>query len=171
MPHKTLTINKVYLSKSKAADPDKIISAKKISQKLYGNDIEFIEFKGGPYDRSIIDPADTIIVVLPSPIHKESNTSLLINSMGRGNYSEAIHALGQGQPVIFILHEKKSDLLDYDNLGILAFDPTEHTIEEIPEGNPNKNWQKAYARIFFKDYTTINMMKKSSYPNDTKTIL
>jgi hypothetical protein len=153
---------KIYFSKSKAADPDKIISAKKIAQKLYP-ECKFIEFKGGNYDPSIIDPADIVIVVLPSPIHKEKNDDLMINNMGKGNYSEASYGIYNGKKILFLVHKKNMDLLDYNNIGIVEYDKKKIDLKEIPEVNPHKNWQNAYATISFKNYATFESMNKSLY--------
>jgi hypothetical protein len=119
---------KVYLSKSKQADPDIITSVKKALKEEIVN-LEILEYKGGYYNSNLKFNAELVICIPPSPVSSTTNKI----HVGRGNYSEVTECLDKGISVAIIAYKKGDDLLDWKNLMVVPQPDFELSGEE--------NWQ------------------------------
>lgn len=109
-------VQKIYLSKSKAANPDVVISTKK-AIKEHSIDIIILAFEGGSYDPNLKYTADMGITVGPSPVHTDSEGSKVVY-LGRGGFDETKLVQEAGKPVGVVLYTKDQDPLDWRKLKI-----------------------------------------------------
>lgn len=82
-------MKKVYISKSKAGNPDDLM---KVRHLLSQYDCEVTEFMGGDYNTKLLDAAD-IVILIPPDISK--------TNMGRGQYDEVNNSVS-GIPVLAV---------------------------------------------------------------------
>lgn len=109
-------VQKIYLSKSKAANPDVVISTKK-AIKEHSIDVQILAFEGGNYDPNLKYYADMCITVGPSPVHVNADGSKVVY-LGRGGFDETKLVQEAGKPVGVVLYEKDQDPLDWRKLKI-----------------------------------------------------
>lgn len=111
---KLMAIN-IYISKSKAANPDVIIATKK-AIKEYSIDIVILEYAGGQYNPDLKYKGDFCITIPPANVHIENGVQSVM--LGRGGYDETELMDKAGKKVGIILLEKGQDPLDWKNLKI-----------------------------------------------------
>ena len=126
-------IQKIYLSKSKAANPDVVMSTKK-AIKEHSIDIVILAFEGGSYDPNLKYTADMGITVGPSPVHVDSEGRKVVY-VGRGGFDETKLLEEAGKRVGIVVYTKDQDPLDWRKLKIGI--PTEYV--ETKE-NYQVNW-------------------------------
>ena len=79
-------MKKVYLSKSKQANPTDIAEA----NAYFSQSHEVIQFQGGEYDESILDGIDILCIVPPGQNSIEEKEDFYQISVGKGNFSELL---------------------------------------------------------------------------------
>lgn len=109
-------VQKIYLSKSKAANPDVVISTKK-AIKEHSIDIIILAFEGGSYDPNLKYTADIGITIGPSPLHIDAN-GVKVVYLGRGGFDETQLLEKAGKRVGIVLYEKEQDPLEWRKLKI-----------------------------------------------------
>ena len=109
-------VQKIYLSKSKAANPDVVISTKKAIQE-HSIDIQILAFEGGSYDPNLKYTADMGITVGPSPVHVNADGNKVVY-LGRGGFDETKLVEESGKRVGVVLYEKGQDPLEWRKLKI-----------------------------------------------------
>lgn len=109
-------VQKIYLSKSKAANPDVVMSTKK-AIKEHSIDIVILAFEGGSYDPNLKYTADMGITVGPSPVHVDPNGVKMVY-VGRGGFEESKELEKAKKPVGIVLYTKDQDPLDWRKLKI-----------------------------------------------------
>jgi len=113
---KSNMIKKIYLSKSKAANPELVMSVKK-AIKEHSIDIVILAFEGGDYNPNLKYSADMCITVGPSPVHVNADGSKVVY-LGRGGFDETKLVEESKKPVGVVLIEKGQDPLEWKKLKI-----------------------------------------------------
>jgi hypothetical protein len=109
-------VQKMYLSKSKAANPELVMSVKK-AIKEHSIDIQILAFEGGSYDPNLKYTADMGITIGPSPVHITED-GIKVVFLGRGGFDETKLLQEAGKRVGIVLYEKEQDPLEWKNLKI-----------------------------------------------------
>lgn len=157
-------IQKIYLSKSKAANPDVVISTKK-AIKEHSIDIQILAFEGGNYDPNLKYTADMGITVGPSSVHVDEYGIKKVY-LGRGGFEETKNLEEAGKPVGVVLYDKEQEPLDWRKLKIGI--PLKY--EETKE-NYQVNWGYIIIvdELSFDDFISGTQTTKKEVFNETPT--
>lgn len=127
---------KVYISKSKAGNPDDLMKVRYLLSKY---DCEVTEFMGGEYTPTNLDASNLVIVIPPNT--KEQ-------FVGRGQYDEIRRSLNKRKPVICVIGREEGP-------------PDAILIEWCKEYEASDaNWQNKYGLIFTRGNDEIFSLEK-----------
>jgi len=147
---------KVYLSKSKQANPDLVLSVKK-ALKEYVSDVEILEFTGGQYDPQLKFKANMVICIPPGHISSKRNIHV-----GRGNYGEVTETMDKNIHTVVIAISKDEDPLDWKKLKVIS--------SPICSLSEEQNWQINWGTFSgeTQPLETIFRTPSNVIPNDNK---